>query len=197
MNTVEETTTRMMAKLDRKGDVEILDWITRIDYSPQQRDNLRRRQPGTGKWLLDSSQFQRWLSTKKQTLFCPGIPGAGKTIQTSIVVDDFISRFHNDPNTGIAYIYCNFHQQEEQKADDLLATMLRQLAESQPSLPECVRDLYNECKKKRRRPLSDEILEVLHSVAAIYTRAFIVIDALDECQVDSSREKLLLELFKL
>ena len=187
----------MMAKLDRKGDVEILDWITRIDYSPQQRDNLRRRQPGTGKWLLDSSQFQRWLSTKKQTLFCPGIPGAGKTIQTSIVVDDFISRFHNDPNTGIAYIYCNFHQQEEQKADDLLATMLRQLAESQPSLPECVRDLYNECKKKRRRPLSDEILEVLHSVAAIYTRAFIVIDALDECQVDSSREKLLLELFKL
>jgi hypothetical protein len=36
---------------------------------------------------------------------------------------------------GIAYIYCNFRRQDEQKIDDLLASLLKQLAESQPSLP--------------------------------------------------------------
>jgi hypothetical protein len=38
-------------------------------------------------WLLDSDEFQTCLDTDKQTLFCPGIPGAGKTILSSIVVD--------------------------------------------------------------------------------------------------------------
>ena len=28
----------------------------------------------------DSVKYQSWLKTSKQTLFCPGIPGAGKTI---------------------------------------------------------------------------------------------------------------------
>ena len=92
-----------------------------IDYAPQQNDYIRRRQPGTGQWLLDSAEFQRWLYTGKQTLFCPGIPGAGKTILTSIVVDELTTRFGNDRIIGIAYVYCNFRRQHEQKADDLLA----------------------------------------------------------------------------
>ena len=57
----------------------ILDWLTPIDYAPQQSDFISRRQAGTGEWLLGSEQFKTWVETEKQTLFCPGIPGAGKT----------------------------------------------------------------------------------------------------------------------
>jgi hypothetical protein len=59
---------------------EILSWLNAIDYGPQQSDHLRRRQPGTGQWLLNSAEFQTWLETDKQTLFCSGIPGAGKVL---------------------------------------------------------------------------------------------------------------------
>jgi hypothetical protein len=65
----------------------ILDWLTSIDYSSQQSDFIGRRQAGTGEWLLKSNEFQGWVNQNKQTLFCPGIPGAGKTIATSIVVN--------------------------------------------------------------------------------------------------------------
>src|SRR5438105_551348 len=68
----------MRSKLDKDEDIKILDWLTPVDYGPQQTDHIRRRQPGTGQWLLDSPEFQTWLKTVKQTLFCPGIPGAGK-----------------------------------------------------------------------------------------------------------------------
>jgi hypothetical protein len=95
-------------KLNKDKDMKVLDWLTLVDYGPQQTDYIRRRQPGTGQWLLDSPEFQTWLNTENQTLFCPGIPGAGKTILTSIVVEELTTRFSNDPTIGIAYIYCNF-----------------------------------------------------------------------------------------
>src|SRR5436309_15173502 len=78
----------------------IIDWLAAIDYGQQQSDFLSRRQEGTGQWLLDSDEFQEWLTQKKQTLFCPGIPGAGKTILTSIVVDYLDKNFQNDSSVG-------------------------------------------------------------------------------------------------
>ncbi|KAH8585484.1 hypothetical protein B0O99DRAFT_603266 [Bisporella sp. PMI_857] len=157
-----------------------------------------RRQEGTGQWLLDSAEFHAWAEIEKQTLFCPGIPGAGKTILTSIVVNDLISRFHKNSTTGIAYIYCNFNRQEKQKVGDLLASLLKQLAESQLSLPGSVKDLYTHHEAKRTRPSLDEISRVLESVAAIYSRVFFIVDALDECQAsDGCRARFLLELFNL
>jgi Cdc6-like AAA superfamily ATPase len=188
----------MRSKVDRIEELEILNWLTPIDYDTQQNDYIRRRQLGTGKWLLDSEEFQTWLQTSKQTLYCPGIPGAGKTILTSIVVDDLIRWPQGNPNVGIAYLYCNFRQQEEQKAEDLLASLLKQLSQGQSSLPDSVRDLYDQHKQKRTRPLFDETARALQFVAAIYSRVFIVIDALDECQVsDGCRSRFLSEIFNL
>ena len=122
---------------------EILNWLMPVDYGPQHSDILGRRQPGTGQWLLDSTEFQTWLETGTQTLFCPGIPGAGKTIIAAIVVDHLLTLFKDDLATGIAYLYCNFGRQREQKAEDLLASLLKQLSMRQSPLPGSVKDLYD------------------------------------------------------
>jgi Cdc6-like AAA superfamily ATPase len=176
----------------------ILDWLTPIDYAPQQSDFIARRQEGTGQWLLDSDQFREWLTQGKQTLFCPGMPGAGKTMIASIVVDDLCTRFQNDARVGIAYLYCNFRRQQEQKHADLLASLLKQFVQEQPSMTESMKSLYERHKGTRTRPSLDEILKALHSVVADYSRAFIIIDALDESQVsDGGRKKLLSEIFTL
>jgi hypothetical protein len=87
---------------------KLLYWLTPVDYGPQQSDYISRRQAGTGQWLLDSAEFQTWVKTKKQTLFCPGILGAGKTIITSIVIDHLWTEFQNDTKIGIAYLYYNY-----------------------------------------------------------------------------------------
>ncbi|OPB45095.1 ankyrin repeat protein [Trichoderma guizhouense] len=189
---------KVESKMDRKEDAEILNWLTNIDYGPQQSDNLQRRQPGTGQWLLDSTEYSTWLKTDKQTLFCPGIPGAGKTILTSIVVDDLCKRYPDDTSIGVAYIYCNFQQKGEQTAYDLLASLLKQLAQGQSSLPGGVKDLYDQHQAKKTRPSIDEISKALQSVAAIFSRVFIIVDALDECQASNKcRSTLLLEIFNL
>jgi hypothetical protein len=146
---------------------------------------------------LDSPEFQTWLKTVKQTLFCPGIPGAGKTILTSIVIEDLITRFHDDPSIGIAFVYCNFRPQHKQKAEDLLASLLKQLAQGQ-SLPDRIMSLHNKHKDKGTQPLFNELSGTLYVVAAMYSRVFIIVDALDECQEsDNCRTKFLSEIFNL
>ena len=99
---------------------------------------------------------------------------------------------------GIAFIYCNFRLHDQQKDCDLLISILKQLSEQRQALPDCVEDIFNKHKTKHTRPSSTEILANLHSVAAMYSKVFIVVDALDECQVvDGSRKRLLTEIFNL
>ncbi|RYC80736.1 hypothetical protein BFJ63_vAg16371 [Fusarium oxysporum f. sp. narcissi] len=173
----------------------ILKWLTPVDYAQQHNDFISRRQRGTGEWMLESAEFQAWLNADKQTLFCPGIPGAGKTIITAIVIDYLQSKFRDNQSIGIAYIYCNFRRKDQQKAEDLFASLLKQLA---PSQPQRVKDLYNQHKKRGTRPNFDEISKTLRSVAAIYSRLFIVVDALDEYQIsDDNRARFLKEIFEL
>ena len=176
----------------------ILTWLTPTDYTTQQHDFVSRRQAGTGQWLLDSAEFRAWLETDKQILFCPGIPGAGKTILTSIIVEELTAQFSNNPTIGIAYIYCNFRRQDEQKIDNLLRSLLKQLAETQSSLPSTVKELYNRHKTKRTRPSLKEVSRSLQAVTTLYSRVFIIVDALDECQVfDGCRQRFLSEIFSL
>jgi hypothetical protein len=116
---------------------------------------------------------------------------------TVIVVDHLCTKFQNDASVGVAYIYCNFRRQNKQKPADLLASLLRELVEGQPSVPENVKRLY-ECHKDKPRPSLDDMLKVLHAVITDCFRTFIIMDALDECQVsDGGRKRFLLEIRNL
>jgi hypothetical protein len=188
----------MTSTLDKTEDLEILNWLTLTNYGSQQSREFNKRQPGTGQWFLDSVEYQNWLKTEKQTLFCPGIPGAGKTILTSVVVNDLTTRFSHDTSIGIAYIYCDFGRKGEQSTQQLLESLLKQLVQSQSSLPKSLKELriYN----RTTRPSLDKIIKTLHSVISEYLRVFIIVDALDEYEaIDSPRGRLpiLSELFAL
>jgi hypothetical protein len=189
---------KLVQHQEDQGRQTVLNWLTPIDFATQQSDFITRREPGTGQWLLESAEFQAWVKSDQQVLFCPGIPGAGKTILTSIVIDYLHANFQKDTNIGIVYLYCNFRRQEEQNAEGLLASLLKQLAHGLYPLPESVKSLYDSHKKNRTRPAFNELSSTLQSVAALYSRSFIVVDALDECQTSGGcRTKLLTEIFAL
>ncbi|KAF7557074.1 hypothetical protein G7Z17_g893 [Cylindrodendrum hubeiense] len=155
----------------------ILDWITTINYAPQQSDFISRRQAGTGQWILNSTEFNTWIGGDNQTLFCPGIPGAGKTMLTATTVDHLTRLFRHDPDVKIIYIYFNFRRNDEQKVVDLLACVLKQLSQGRGSLP-------------------DAILTAIYCAAHLYSRIFVVLDALDECQTfDGCRTEFLKHMF--
>ncbi|KAK3371092.1 hypothetical protein B0T24DRAFT_500138, partial [Lasiosphaeria ovina] len=161
---------------------EILDWLTPVDYGPELSDYLRKRQPGTGQWLLSSTEFGAWLQNRGQTLFCPGIPGGGKTFLTSIVIEHLTNCYRTDAGIGVAYFYCNFRRQYQQEVEHLLASLLKQLVQDLPEMPDNVKRLHGDHKSRRTRPSVKELSETLESVASRYSKLFLIVDALDESQ---------------
>ena len=112
--------------------LDMMKWLSVTDFKAQQADVFRNCQEGTGQWLLDSAEYQTWLSGGELTLFCPGIPGAGKTFLTSIVINDLQVRCKPDSNIGIACIYFNYKRQAEQTIENLVASLLRQFIQGRP-----------------------------------------------------------------
>ncbi|KAH8645696.1 ankyrin repeat-containing domain protein [Xylariales sp. PMI_506] len=187
---------RLVQQEDHRERQIIFQWLTPIDYAAIQSDFIRQRESGTGQWLLDSPEFQHWMATEKETLFCHGIPGSGKTILTSIVVESLLNTFHTDPSVGICYIYCNFNRHNEQQLGDLMLSLLKQLSQAQSGLNKSVKRLYDRSNERGTRPTLDQVCETLRVVAAGFSRVFVVVDALDECSV-SCRGKFITEILSL
>ncbi|KAK1448198.1 hypothetical protein CCUS01_11942 [Colletotrichum cuscutae] len=178
-----------------KHQQEILEWPTPSDYSSQQRDYFSTRHPETASWLLESKEFE-WVANRGQTLLCHGMPGAGKTIMTSVVIDHLIHRFREEPRVGIAYVYCNFKDTERQDCHDLLSSLAKQLAQSCSPFPQSLETLYDKNQKRKTSRSTQETIDLLQVLSSCYERVFIVIDALDECN-RNARQAFLPEILRL
>jgi hypothetical protein len=190
---------KIAQRQDDKANEAILNWISDLDYGAQHTDCIARRQEGTGQWLLDSPEFKSWISGSRETLFCPGIPGAGKTILASVVIEELFSRHGSNGSVGIAYLYCNFNRRYGLNV--MLESILKQLAQRQSVLPSVLSHLYKTHKSIGSRPSVDELSTAIHSLLAkssLFSQSFLVIDGLDECQTSGgSRSRLLDIIFHL
>ncbi|KAL1847874.1 hypothetical protein Plec18170_008284 [Paecilomyces lecythidis] len=177
---------------------KILDWLSPVNYTAQHSDHLSKHHPGTARWFMESLEFQNWVTKPKQTLYCPGIPGAGKTTLTSVVIDELDTLYGDDNSVGIAYIYFSFSRSHEQRIQDILASLLKQLVRKQLPLPDPVKRLYDQHHDRGTRPMHESLSRTLGTIAHRYEKVFIIIDALDECySTDACRDMLLSEIFSL
>lgn len=196
-------TRQVVVSLDQRQDDqerhEILSWLSPIDPSAQLNEVFRARQEGTGAWLLDTTEFQKWFTGETNALFGPGIPGAGKTILSSVVIDHLQRRLVGQSDFGITYFFCNYRQQ--QTTLSTFSALLRQLVRCQPTLPDGIISMHKEFKKSGRLPSEEDVFRELGSAIASFSRVFLIIDALDECPardgVRSVRSPMLRKLLSL
>ncbi|KAF2787420.1 ankyrin, partial [Melanomma pulvis-pyrius CBS 109.77] len=167
----------------------LLEWISSSDYPAQQSDIIKRRQEGTGQWFLDAPEVAQWLSKAKATLFCPGIPGAGKTMVAAIAIDHLMNLAQKSAY-GVAYVYCNYKSQADQDTTSILTAILKQLVQGRPLALGPVERLHQKHASRGTRPSLDDAFSALQDVVAQYPYVFIVVDALDECQRETRRQLL-------
>ncbi|KAH6956218.1 hypothetical protein DER45DRAFT_523336, partial [Fusarium avenaceum] len=179
---IAQTAQDVRSHQEKEDDLRILTWLSSTDFGRQQTDHLSKWQKGTVQWLLDSPKYQKWAQEKGQILFCPGIPGAGKTVCASVVVNDLTQRFSSDTNIGIVCVYCSYKQKDSQQTINLLGGILKQLCQRRGSVPQDVRDLYTSHQNGDTGPQCDGIMKALKSHLGDYSHVMVVVDALDEWQ---------------
>lgn len=166
---------------------DLLEWICPVDYHVQHQDFIDRHQSGTGKWFIQDTKFQEWNQSKDGTLYCPGLPGAGKTIMAALVIDHLL-RSQHVTDQPVAFIYCNYKRQSEQSAKHMLSSILRQVIDIQPGVGKLVEDFYTSHTGRRTTPSRDEIEQILKAASKDLRGLTIIIDALDECGTRARQE---------
>ncbi|KAL5374684.1 hypothetical protein DPSP01_011775 [Paraphaeosphaeria sporulosa] len=171
--------------------IKMVEWISPTEYPAQQSDIIGRRQEGTGQWFLDAPEFTRWIGVPRGALFCPGIPGAGKTMVAAIAIDHLLNSAQSS-SVGVAYVYCNYKVQAEQDASSMLAAITKQLLQGRPSMVEPVERLHKQHTNRGTKPSPEEIFGALREIVAKYSTVYIVVDALDECRGNDGNHRLFL-----
>jgi hypothetical protein len=194
--TINQNTTDMKRQMDEhRQNVHhqaVTDWLSPSRYPAQLADILSRRQSGTAQWFLHDVKFKTWKETPNSTLFCPGIPGAGKTMMAASIIDHLISTNAGAEDIAVAYVFCNYKSQDDQSVDQLLAAILKQLIENMKQLPEAVSRSYSESASKGLKPTAESLLNILKQALETFKSVYVVIDALDECSENHNvRQKLI------
>jgi len=77
---------------------------------------------------------------------------------------------------AVAWLYCDNNAQKEQSVINMMGAVLKRLVGSK--IPEDMREAF----QKGRRPLLADLIRMMRTAIASLPRAYICIDALDECQ---------------
>jgi hypothetical protein len=119
-------------------------------------------------------------------LWLHGIPGCGKTILSSTIIQSLIDQFQANPKIAVSYFYFDFNDKEKQNPENLLSSLLAQLAsQSMRYVPKALKDLYT-CSKdgrdgKKLPPTFEGMYNTLISLVSEFDQVYICLDALDEC----------------
>ncbi|KAJ7016823.1 hypothetical protein C8F04DRAFT_1406555 [Mycena alexandri] len=157
---------------------KIIDWLSPINFFLRQADILQMQEKGTGGWLLEHPLFKKWETGLGCTLWCCGIPGAGKTVLVSMVVNHLGTQFKGK-NTGVACIYLNHKEVDDQTPARLLAGLWRQLVLDR-DIGFIAEKLYKQHQEKGTAPSLEEVDNVLSSSFKEFSQVFIIVDAMDE-----------------
>ena len=165
-----------------------------LDFHSKQKHAYSKRHASTGQWLLETEQFKTWFEGKgSPVLWCPGNPGTGKTVLTSIAVN-YVAEYTRGQDIAIIYVYCDYKDSLTHSVTALLSSLLRQLIEQTPRA-ESIAELsmiLNE-NAKHRDPTEAELFTWVCTVSKDFNDVYIFVDALDECP-ELSRDALLVRL---
>ncbi|MCJ1331727.1 hypothetical protein MMC10_008419 [Thelotrema lepadinum] len=175
---------------------KILQWISNFDFDKKHKAASSLRWPGTGTWIFQNDLFKQWQFGELKTLLCYGIPGAGKTILASTIIDHLLTQ--QQSATGVAYLYCDYKDKKSQSFRDLFSSLLKQLIRFSPQKFQNLWDDLHSSRSLDRSLSLDEIHLLSREVVALFDKAYIVIDALDESEeADGTRDKLMSHLVEL
>ncbi|KAF3097254.1 hypothetical protein TWF102_003923 [Orbilia oligospora] len=162
----------------------IINWASTANPRAAHQNNLSLRYAGTAEWFADRDEYQTWRNTPNARLWLSGIPGAGKTVMVSSIIESIIDEMED--SDAIAFHYCDFKSKDSQTLDNILCSLIMQVSKQSASAFDILEEVYI-----KHNPdgsigscLGDcgvDLIQILSQVSKPYANLIIVVDGLDEC----------------
>ena len=141
--------------------------------------------PGASSWILDHHDFQQWRDRDDvNLLWIKGNPGKGKTMLLITIINE-LDQSSARSDTVLSYFFCQGTNKVLNSATAVLRGLIYLLGVRHPPLVSHIREDYDHSGSKLFNDESSffalsKMLESMFRDKSL-TRAYLVVDALDEC----------------
>jgi hypothetical protein len=181
--TIEETKSSIDRLHLNDHEQKVINWLSPPNPSTNYNKAIRQRHDGSGFWFLRSNSFTRWKTQTNTFLWLHGIPGCGKTILSSAIIEDLGKATSH--SQSLLYFYFDFNDTNKQSVDSVVRSLISQLYYKRKDTQKQLDSLFSSCEDGRRQPTTESLCTSLLHMIQQADEVWIVLDALDEC---SNRE---------
>jgi hypothetical protein len=158
-----------------------MQWLSSPDPSTNFNRAREKCHPGTGSWVFEHPAFLDWQEGNRKFLWLHGIPGCGKTILSSIIINHLRSN-QIDATFPTLMFFFDFTDASKQSVASLVRSLTAQLYRLFQPCQDELNSLYSICGNGSSTASTDSLTETFLSMLHSASKVSIVIDALDECQ---------------
>ncbi|KAG9692899.1 purine and uridine phosphorylase, partial [Aureobasidium melanogenum] len=185
MNTNLETTGTTIQELRLNHQQEkIISWLSAADPSTNYTNALEKRHPESGLWFIHGKAFEKWKRQPKSFLWLHGIPGCGKTVLSSTIIEHLKSNIK--PDQPLLYFYFDFNDSNKQTLEKMLLSLAVQLYQGQPETRHVLDHLWETHSNGNQHPSKQSVSAVLLEMFRELNNTSVVLDALDESSTRSA-----------
>ncbi|EAU87067.2 ankyrin repeat domain-containing protein 50 [Coprinopsis cinerea okayama7 len=158
----------------------ILEWLApKVNFRSIYIQNLEKCAEGTLSWFLTGEKYDEWKNGKTKVIWGMGIPGAGKTVLASRLIEDLEKQ--PDKKICILYAYCRYT--EALSVKDILEGLIKQCLERHPEIAPVIIPVLERHRREKTRPSLNELMDLLRTIEQHFDIVFYIIDGLDEAKI--------------
>jgi len=155
-------------------------WLQPPDPSTNWNKAWQQRHKGSGLWFLRNEVFAKWKTQRNSFLWLYGIPGCGKTILSSAIIED-LERNASQSQT-ILYFYFDFNDTSKQSFESMIRSLIGQLYYKRKDTQKQLDSLFCSCENGSRQPTTELLCTSFLGMILQVGEVWIVLDALGECR---------------
>lgn len=157
---------------------KIVEWLKPPDPSWNHNKALEQRHEDSGSWFLQSDGFFSWKSQPNSILWLHGIPGCGKTVLSSTIIEEVTKAF---PTSPVIYFYFDFGEITKQTIDGMIRSLIDQLYKRRKNARKPLDLLFSSCEDGHIQPSTKSLCTTFQHMVVELDEIWIIHDALDEC----------------
>lgn len=155
-----------------------MNWLEAPECSNNFNKAMLARHPSSGQWFLQGKPYSAWKTQQNSFLWLHGIPGCGKTILSSAIIDDLKN---NACFPTLLYFYFDFTDKTKQSFENAIRSLISQLYNKNKQLQKYLDSLYFLCNIGKQQPSLETLHKTLLNMIQQAGEVGVIFDALDEC----------------